>query len=291
MVMAVGRWCGGVSPVSPIALLLAVLILLLTNGKALEMRTQSNENVESFEDAQRAAKAAMDRINEGVEATEPEGRNVLGELDALKLNDQISSSGLSLAVEKLEGIISGLEEHLSDVGDKKVGLGEIIDEFIPDSSNFLPEEFKSGEYSTKDILTLLRYYKDTLTNMIHLIDNPGAYEEALMEVNKLLEDGIAPEELGDNIEFPFKSATSDLSSDAQNLAEEMKAAFASLQDKTEDTKDFEAMLEESLSYFANEPEHKHFEASAPNGQVCESPDGDHSGGSVPKKDSAWAQKA
>ncbi len=290
MVIAVRRWCGGVSPVSSIRLLLAVLVLLLTSGKAVEPRTQSNENVASFEDAQHAAKVAMDRINKGMEATEPEVRNNLWELDALKLNEQISSSGLPDALEKLEGMILGLEEHLSDVGDKKVQLGEIINELIPDSAEFLPEELRSGEHSIRDVLTMLRYYKDTLKNMIYLMENPGAYEEALEEVSKLLEDGLIPEEL-DDIEAQFKSAASSLSPDFQNLTEEMKAAFASLQDKTEDVEDFEAMLQESLSYFANDPEYKDFEASALNGQKnCKTLDGDHSDQNVPKKGSAWAEK-
>ncbi len=285
MVMADRRWSGGIYPLPPIRwLLLVVLILLLTSGKALELRSKLVENVESFEDAQRAAKV-MNRKSDGVEAPESAVRNMLGELDYL--NQEISSSELLEALERVESLISRLSERFSDDdGEEKMQLGEIIQALEPDAANLIPIELKLEEHSIKDALAMFELSRDTLKNMIYLLDNPGAYEEALKEVNKLIETEITPEDL-DRFEAQLN--------DTLSLDEEMKEALTSYQDDPELLQELEDWLQESLPFFANESELQNFAHFAPKAQeTCKSKSLEDqdvlSNRKFPQKSSAWAQK-
>ncbi len=283
MVMAARRWSCGISSVRPIRLLLVVLILLLTSGKALELRTKLGENVESFEDAQRAAKAMNNKQDDGVDAPESAVKNIFEELD--KWNQETSSSELLESLETVENAISRLSEHLS--GEEKMQFGEIMQVLGQDMANLIPEELQLEDYSIEEALAQFELIRDTLKNMIYLLDNPEAYEAALEKVNKVIETELTPEER-DRLEAQFY--------DAVSQSEEMQKAFTSLQDNPENLQDLDAILQESLQLFANVSESQNFaDGFAPKEQeACKSKSHEaedvHSHQKHPQKNSKWANK-
>ncbi len=263
--IAVRRWRGGFSPVSHIVLLLAALMLLLVIGNALEMRTQSNEDMMSFEDAQAAALAVT------VNAFNFSDLDIEPNMDAM-------IAVVSESIEKIDIQISKLQK-LPNEG-TMMNMGEILNECLPPTAkDVLAEELRLGEYPARDLLEMLDVHSKTLKHAVELMNDQEMANKLLEEFLVQIEDSLTPE-MRDLVLHLDKAMTDpDISrEDYLALVDEYSLMIEEEVDLKDTPEELLQLLKERKSMLNEE-------------EVCGPPDASHSNGNIPKKGSAWTQKA